>query len=191
MYISKGNKKVNAAIFNLPAIVTCGDNLKCHKFCYALKAERIYPQVIPSRLTNLVYSLCDDFIYNAIDLIEKTGKSIVRIHESGDFYSAEYLYKWYLICELLPQIKFYAYSKQLKTIDKLNVKKPDNLTLIKSFDTIDTIESVYCKAPFNKTAVIKTNKTNCKALLNKSNKCMINCRKCIDKTTKCIIFSKH
>ena len=54
----------------------------------------------------------------------------IRIHDSGDFYSREYLHKWFKIMESLPHVQFYAYSKSLPLF--VNERLPKNFTLIKS-----------------------------------------------------------
>ena len=54
----------------------------------------------------------------------------MRIHDSGDFYNKEYLYKWFKIAESMPNIEFYAYTKQVKLLKDNWSVKPDNLTII-------------------------------------------------------------
>jgi hypothetical protein len=53
----------------------------------------------------------------------------VRIHDSGDFYSQEYLNKWADVARALPHLTFYAYTKSLHLkLDGL----PDNLRIVQS-----------------------------------------------------------
>lgn len=40
--------------------------------------------------------------------------SLVRIHESGDFYTLDYLRAWLQVARINSDIKFYAYTKELK-----------------------------------------------------------------------------
>lgn len=126
-----GNKKlqnngnIRFIIWNLPAVKTCPfRTAMCEKSCYARKAERVYPQVLPSRERNYIDSLEDDFTENMIYTLENelkskkyTGKKVVfRIHESGDFYSLEYTRKWVEIARHFldnPQIVFLAYTKSI------------------------------------------------------------------------------
>jgi len=63
--VSFGNKKLpkTTMIFNIPAVVTCpGKTELCSKFCYALKAERMYEAVYPARKHNLKLSQREDFV---------------------------------------------------------------------------------------------------------------------------------
>lgn len=126
-----GNKKlqngenVRYMIWNLPAVKTCPFRTEhCEKSCYARKAERLYPQVLPSREKNFRDSLFDDFAGNMISTIDHylgskafSGKKCVfRIHESGDFYNVEYAGKWVEIAKHFEndeRIVFLAYTKSI------------------------------------------------------------------------------
>lgn len=132
---TNGNKKLqNGAkirymIWNLPAVKTCPFATEhCKKSCYALKAERIYPQVLPAREKNLEEAESPEFVPNMIYTIEKLlsskayagKKAIFRIHESGDFYNMEYAQKW---CDITrhfendERITFLAYTKSVIYFD--------------------------------------------------------------------------
>lgn len=43
-----------------------------------------------------------------------TGGAAIRIHDSGDFYSVEYLKAWIEIAEVFKDVLFYAYTKDVK-----------------------------------------------------------------------------
>lgn len=128
---TNGNKKLQNTetlrfmIWNLPAVKTCPFRTAlCEKSCYARKAERVYPQVLPSRERNYIDSLGADFVENMIYTIEselntkkyKNKLCVFRIHESGDFYNLEYTQKWVEIAkhfENNPNIVFLAYTKSI------------------------------------------------------------------------------
>lgn len=145
-----GNRKlrntdsVRFLIWNLPAVRTCPfRTLMCEKSCYARKAERLYPQVLPARETNYQMSLRDDFAEHMIDTIEYhlaskafAGKKVIfRIHESGDFYNREYAQKWIDIARYFEndmRITFLAYTKSLKYMIECGYGKakfPKNLII--------------------------------------------------------------
>lgn len=121
----QNSDKIRFMIWNLPAVKTCPFRTElCEKSCYARKAERIYPQVLPSREKNYNDSLSADFVENMIFTIEKelnskkySGKlAVFRIHESGDFYNREYFSKWYQIAKHFEndnRIVFLAYTKSI------------------------------------------------------------------------------
>lgn len=137
MYISKGNIKLSGnqfLIWNLPAQKTCpGCTKTCTSKCYAKKAERLYRGVLACREQNLTDSKQEIFVSSLISEIQRMTKrksyKYFRIHESGDFYSQEYLDKWFEICRAFPDIRFLAFTKSF-SLDFS--QKPDNLQVIYS-----------------------------------------------------------
>lgn len=128
--ISDGNKKCKGngvtefMIFNLPAETTCpfaSDD--CKRFCYAKKSERIYKAVRACRERNYMATLEPEFVPAMVNLICDTLKRnkyvnakhiVIRIHESGDFYSPEYFAAWDRIAGYFEgdsRITFIAYTK--------------------------------------------------------------------------------
>ena len=132
----KNNENVRFMIWNLPAKSTCPYATEhCKKACYACKAERVYPQVLPSRQTNYIDSNAPDFVQNMIFTIETELKSkkyigkkcVFRIHESGDFYNIEYAEKWVTIAQHFEndnRIVFLAYTKSILYFLNLNYGLP-------------------------------------------------------------------
>ena len=110
--------------------------------CYAASQEVMYTALYKKRKYNLDL-LIDSLNFkkntlNAVDLINKSlkkylTKSIkkVRIHDSGDFFSGEYLRAWLAVARLNPNIQFYCYSKSLNLFGT-NVSIPDNFYLTAS-----------------------------------------------------------
>ena len=197
IYISHGNIKVKANVFNLPSIQTCATKLLCHHFCYSRKAERQYPAVLPSRKLNLEASKQKDFTEEIIKILKTRKNKVVRIHESGDFYVKKYVLKWYQIMKLLPSYVFYAYTKQFDifTPDVIK-KKPSNFTLIASMeedkgDYPEDNTKQYLAKGFDKVSYISAKDTNCDSQIDKEIKCCVGCNKCYDKDTDEIIFKKH
>ncbi len=135
-------------IFSIPAIMTCPKaTALCLKYCYA-KTECRYDSIAINRVSNFLESLKPDFITNCIAYIRNavyckngrvrkefqradgTIKEIkIRIHESGDFYSAEYFRKWCEIARAFPDFKFYAYTKSLDFVIENKELIPDNFTV--------------------------------------------------------------
>lgn len=127
-------------IWSITSVKTCPlATAMCIKACYATKAERIYPSVATRREMNHEASKAETFVADMIDLIEYelsiNPKNInFRIHESGDFYSAEYLYRWVDIASHFKgnkRITFMAYTKSLPFVkraydfygrDEVNIK---------------------------------------------------------------------
>lgn len=132
MKLSTGNRKLQKEflIFNLPTKITCPGKTKlCQEACYASKAERIYPETLPSRMNNFDRSKEENFADFAVPAIKEArgpNRSYFRIHESGDFYSQEYFDKWCKVAKAIPDMIFLAYTKNYN----LDLKsKPGNFKL--------------------------------------------------------------
>lgn len=111
VYISDGNRRMNIPTFSLISKDTCPNATKlCKKFCYAKKAER-YSNPFISRMTNTFDSLKATFIEETKNAIRSKESKYIRIHESGDFYSQEYLDKWFKICKAFPDKSFLVYTQ--------------------------------------------------------------------------------
>ncbi len=125
--ITYGNRKMSIPIFSLPAIQTCpGSTPLCRKYCYAMKAQRLFSETRNKRTRNYELSMTDHFAAIIIDELKQSLIPYCRIHESGDFYSQEYLEKWYEICNATPEKQFLAFTKNFS----LNFdKKPENLSV--------------------------------------------------------------
>ena len=138
LYMAKGNGKLDKGIliWSLPAIKTCPNSRDCRDHCYARKAEKQYPAVLPCRERNYQESLKKSFVSDMVFLIKSKVKhakkhkiKYVRIHESGDFYNKTYAQKWIEIARQLPDIHFYGYTKVPEIIpDEL----PDNMNIVES-----------------------------------------------------------
>lgn len=130
--LKKTSKMNNLRVFNfgIPAQDTCIWAGECKKFCYASKGAYIWSNVKPAFQRRLEETKKDNFHEIMVKEIVKKKATHIRIHDSGDFYSREYLHKWFKVMELLPNITFYAYSKSLPLFEK--EKLPKNFILIKS-----------------------------------------------------------
>ena len=113
----------------LKTFKTCPGAGDCRLICYAKKGSYRYPCVIHKRLLALAWTFTDGWVGKAIDDLSKTKMKAVRIHDSGDFYSQEYLRNWFEIADCHPEKLFYAYSKSLH-LDW--TEKPKNFILAQS-----------------------------------------------------------
>ena len=141
--LSKGNAKLGKGtlVFSLPAGKTCPGALQCKSFavvnangkrtiqdgaetvfrCFAASSEVQYDQVFNNRADNMqqiVNALQNGsaavLIHNSIQVNRTKNTKLVRIHESGDFFSLEYLQAWLMVALHNPDLKFYAYTKSLE-----------------------------------------------------------------------------
>ncbi len=132
----KGNAKLDKKIhtFSLPAGHTCpfafdckasadritgkitdGDNQLFR--CFAASQEALYKTARESRWHN--YDLLKELKSSRqmadliIESMPKNAKK-VRVHVSGDFFNQTYFDAWLIVCNALPHIIFYAYTKSVK-----------------------------------------------------------------------------
>lgn len=130
--LKKTSKLNNVRVFNfgIPAQDTCIWAGECKKFCYASKGAYIWSNVKPAFQRRFEITKRDNFPQLMIVEIVKKKATHIRIHDSGDFYSREYIQKWFKIMDTMPEVTFYAYSKSLPLFE--GVKLPKNFILIKS-----------------------------------------------------------
>lgn len=127
--------------FSLPAYKTitgktvCPFAKDCIKYCYAQKGNYKYPSVIKGLNNRYELSKTAEFVpkMNATIILERPTH--VRIHDSGDFYSPQYLNKWVQIAKDNTSVIFYAYTKSIKFFKEKTkfsdlVVMPKNLKII-------------------------------------------------------------
>jgi hypothetical protein len=61
---------------------------------------------------------------------KRRRKLVIRVHDSGDFYSASYQMMWYHIARAFPSVTFYAYTKQVGQSRLIDWDRPANFVLI-------------------------------------------------------------
>jgi hypothetical protein len=133
--IKKTAKHFNVRLYNfsIPAYksqtgeITCPLAGECVKFCYAKKGMYKFA----SKWMELKFQATkkESFIDDMIKDILSKKAEFVRVHDSGDYYSKEYLLKWFKIAELLPDVKFYSYTNNINMIKKLK-SIPSNFDFI-------------------------------------------------------------
>src|SRR5262245_34717369 len=110
--LTLGNGKLGDGIyvFSLPALTTCpGATPVCQRHCYALRGRvllqrrRYHANLAATRHAAFVPAMCRE--------IHRRFVGCVRVHVSGDFYSAAYVRAWTDIARACPQTKFFAYTR--------------------------------------------------------------------------------
>lgn len=152
LVFGRGNAKLSKDIytFSLPAGHTCPGAHLCASYanrvtgkitdgkdmqfrCFAASAEAVYPNVRAARWHN--YDILQQYSRNAqamaihiLDALPLHAK-IVRIHVSGDFFSAEYFRAWCHVAKVRPSTIFYAYTKSVKIVRANMSAIPENIRL--------------------------------------------------------------
>lgn len=139
---------VLAVNFGIPAyqsasgLRTCPMAGACAAGCYARQGAYAWTPVRAAYEFRLAATLRPDFVAVAsaelsawVRRAERSGRwLVVRIHDSGDFYSAPYAEQWMQVCAAFPAVTFYAYTKQVPMFQALTRQGriPTNLRLIYS-----------------------------------------------------------
>lgn len=123
------------ADFNFDGGNTCPGASACRGVCYAKQGRYIMAGVKNARLHNFNFfhtKGAGAFIEAAFDDLKRLTKryNVVRIHDSGDFFSQLYLDSWKLIAVMFPQTIFYAYTKSHHLDIEFN--RPANLRIVQS-----------------------------------------------------------
>jgi hypothetical protein len=118
-----------------------GDDQKIFR-CFAASSESRSPSARALRWHN--YNLLrEESMYSMRDLIVESIKAsstkkisnpnkLCRIHESGDFFSHNYMHAWFLAANKFPEMKFYAYTKSLDYWFDMYSHIPSNVYLTAS-----------------------------------------------------------
>lgn len=121
----------------------------CVKLCYARQGTYRFPGVKAAHARNLQMIMDDlnGWVVAILDELNKprfkakgvpwmpdldrghlhphvaelldTGAPMIRIHDSGDFFSDEYLAAWLHIATLRPDVLFYAYTKEVSRMRRI------------------------------------------------------------------------
>lgn len=138
--LAQGNSKLGEAIhvWSLPAITTCpGATVTCKRVCYARKSRYLFDAVQERLKWNLEQAMRDDFVDRMVMEIRRKGCLVVRVHSSGDFFSAEYAEKWLEIMRRC-KAKFYWYSRSHAVIAIADVfKQMAKLKNVRGWYSID------------------------------------------------------
>lgn len=135
------NGKAEVYNFGLPAVKTCPNALNCIKGCYARQGAYLWPKVKKAYETRLSITMRKDFVFiiqkeleTLLKRAQKNNKNLyIRVHDSGDFYNARYQLDWYAIANAFPEVKFYAYTKQVLISEALKPLQPINFELVYSY----------------------------------------------------------
>lgn len=142
--LSDGNAKLKAdgiVSFNLLPIVHCPMAGACKAYCYATVGQQAFKSGVLRRARAFLATQQADFVPRMVVEVSKAvkkGAKAVRVHDSGDFYSYEYLLSWFKIAKAHPDVRFYAYTKMIALV-KMAYKNglvPANFRLIQSLGGI-------------------------------------------------------
>jgi hypothetical protein len=96
--------------------------------CYAQKGAYAWGNVKQAYNNRYHLTLQDNFVNIMNKAIQKKKVDVLRLHDSGDFYSIKYLKKWVQIANDNKDVLFYAYTKSIPFFRKVTI--PTNLKII-------------------------------------------------------------
>lgn len=194
--MTNSNQKVKAWLFSLPPVKSCLNSKSCEKDCYAKKAYQQYPSA--KALWDYNFDLVQNNLgelYDRLDKqlakISKSKMRVVRIHQSGDFYSQEYVAVWQRLAKKYSGVTFYGYTKVDSILDLTEFEALDNVSIVKSlvagkyrnYGTINYVErmsvkhdAIVCPATYGEN--------------KKEIKCNLHCNACTKKDTN-VFFVQH
>ena len=169
--LKKTSKENNKRVFNFgisayktsTGKLVCPFAKDCVKFCYAQKGAYNWGNVKPLFEQRYNLTKSDIFIEAINDSIKAKKVDVLRIHDSGDFYSNEYINKWLTIAKQNKNVVFYAYTKSIPLFKKINL--PENFIVIYSYGSkvdnlIDTNKDRHAKIFDNENELIKSGYIN-------------------------------
>lgn len=141
---SIGNKKIGSdtLIFNMTTATACPSKARglCRhpEKCYAMKAEKMYPQCLPYRKRQAAYWSKNSAFRIAQDLVSAFGKHkklrYVRVSECGDFRNQKDVEK---LCEIARRCSFATFYTYTARKDLSFDARPANLIIQGSGFLID------------------------------------------------------
>lgn len=143
---------------------TCG-NVDCSQcgqrgVCYAIDSYVQYPAVTVNRVENTMQLRqdIDKHFQDIKDAIERNKINIVRYTESGEFESLEHFEKFVELANTMPNISFYAYTKNyaaLRGFFAKGLELPRNMVIlisvwgdqgVKEYEEFKSHENIKCFA---------------------------------------------
>jgi hypothetical protein len=118
-------------------VKTCPSAGACKAYCYATSGGYVQyegPWLSSTRTINFLMNDYEGFkqkvlqeLQAAVNKNKKENKKVVlRWHDAGDFFSATYLLMAFDIARSTPEVRHYAYTKQVELVKQYLDKKPEN-----------------------------------------------------------------
>jgi hypothetical protein len=117
---------------------TCPSAGVCAQVCYARNGTYRFPVVRAKHEANLAFVVDDLPGWEAAMTAELGATRFVgqwiRVHDAGDFFSDDYLRAWLRIMRARPEVRFYAYTKEVTRFRRLvEPAPPDNFWWVYSY----------------------------------------------------------
>lgn len=114
---------------------TCPNAAACVAGCYAKSGAYLFSNVAKVFEKRLKLAQSSRFVNIMNAEIRRRKVERLRIHDSGDFFSQEYVNSWLSIIRANPQCTFYAYTKMVSLFKQYAIDRliPNNFIVIYSY----------------------------------------------------------
>lgn len=127
----------NEKLGKFQVVKTCPSAGACKAYCYATSGGYVQyegPWLSATRTVNYLMNDYEGFkaqLMKELKLAEvsaakKGNKVVLRWHDAGDFFSPTYLLMAFDIARATPNVRHYAYTKQVDLVKKYEDQKPEN-----------------------------------------------------------------
>lgn len=120
--ISNNNVKIGRVMnVSLPPILSCGNCKECKGWCYDIKANLQYANVVDARVRNWVVFMRDrdEFFRRIEDKIRRRRKhKYFRWHVAGDIVDMDHLIRIIEIARNHPDFVFWTYTKMYAVVNE-------------------------------------------------------------------------
>lgn len=176
--------KVGAKLAQVPGSTCSG--------CYALKANYQYPSVQAAHAKRAAGLDHPQWVEAIVYLIEKSGESYFRWHDSGDLQSFQHLLNIVKVAEALPDVKFWLPTREKGLINQYMRafgSFPGNLVVRVSAAMVDSAAPEGYQHTSTVHAQAAAQGYSCPAQ-QQGNKCK-DCRACWDAAVQNVSYHQH
>ena len=128
--------------------------------CYAAKIEVLYKAVYEKHKANFEFTKSPEFVPELKRQIWQSGTSLHRWHAFGDFYNETYFRKCLEVVKLMPEVYFFAYTKQATFMN----------WYLKSENKLPNMDMVYSMGGLHDKYALKNNLPSCTVITDKKYK---------------------
>ena len=183
------------------SVDTNGETVPACAGCYASYGRYTLPKVKKTRADNREAWKDDNFVSDMISALRH--ERYFRLFDSGDFYHAELVKKWYEVCEALPGVRFWIPTRSHKVAKlALWIHKLASLPNVAVRYSSDSIDGTYdaalhgsviysCNSQLDIRDVASGMVFPCPAYTEEHGGKCLSCRKCYDKQTPVIAYKAH
>jgi hypothetical protein len=116
--------KMPGPSYSLPARRACpnAQGSVCER-CYADKGCYVWRSTVHAQMTRFAWTVESmkseegrtEWVRVIVEAIRRSGTRYFRIHDSGDFFSVEYVRAWQEVCRAMPKVKFWAPTQEYQS----------------------------------------------------------------------------